>query len=151
MKKSDVGMSLWATLMLSAAALGQGVAPVQVIDAWVRWLPANLPAGGYLTIVNPGDTPVTLLGAESDDYENVSLHQSRQHGAVSEMTPVTAIGVKAHSTLEFAAEGYHLMLMQPKRTLKPGDRIFITLKFASGSPIRAQFELRAPGATAEPR
>jgi copper(I)-binding protein len=136
---------------LCASALAQSTAAVQIKDAWVRWLPGNLPAGGYLTLVNSGDVDITFLGAESDDYGSVSLHQSRQQGTVSTMTPVMAISVKPHATLEFASQGYHLMLMQPKKPLKPGDRIVMTLKFASGAPIRTQFELRAPGSTAPSR
>jgi copper(I)-binding protein len=130
--------------MLCAAA--QSAAAIQIKDAWVRWLPGNLPAGAYLTLANSGDTAITLVGASSDDYGNVSLHQSVEHNGVANMSPVSAIVVKAHSTLEFASAGYHLMLQQPSRGLKPGDRIHIVLKFASGASVPAQFELRAPDA-----
>jgi hypothetical protein len=137
------GMLLCGTAVATQSSRG-----ILVKDAWVRWLPANLPAGGYLTLVNQGDAQVSLIGASCADYGSVSLHQSLQQGTVSGMTPVTAIGIKAHSTLDFAAEGYHLMLMQPKRPLKPGDRISVTLEFSSGAPIAAQFELRAADAGA---
>jgi copper(I)-binding protein len=132
-----VGMLLCGMTMAT-----QSGAVVLVKQAWVRWLPSDLPAGGYLTLVNQGDSQISLIGASCADYGSVSLHQSRQQGSVSAMTPVTAISLKAHSTLDFAAEGYHLMLLQPKRPLRPGDRISITLKFSAGAPITAQFELR---------
>ena len=136
-------MILLAGMLLCGTAIAtQSGAAILVKEAWVRWLPANLPAGGYLTLVNQGDAQVSLIGASCADYGSVSLHQSFQQGTVSGMTPVTAISIKAHSTLDFAAEGYHLMLLQPKRPLKPGDRISITLNFSSGAAIAAQFELR---------
>jgi copper(I)-binding protein len=136
-------MILLAGMLLCGTAIAmQSSGAILVKEAWVRWLPANLPAGGYLTLVNRGDVQVSLIGASCADYGSVSLHQSLQQGTVSGMTPVTAITVKAHSTVDFAAEGYHLMLLQPKRSLKPGDRISITLEFSSGAPIAAQFELR---------
>ncbi|HKT94433.1 MAG TPA: hypothetical protein VJS18_19890, partial [Paraburkholderia sp.] len=31
-------------------------------DAWVRWLPNDLPAAGYVTLKNDGDQPVDLVG-----------------------------------------------------------------------------------------
>ena len=55
---------------------------------WVRWLPANLPAGGYLTIINHGDTAVRLLGASSNDYANVAIHQTHEQAGSSQMTDV---------------------------------------------------------------
>jgi len=138
---------LLAVLLLCSTASAREGAAVQVRDPWVRWLPGDLPAAGYLTLVNSGAMPVQLIGASCDDYGSVSLHQSRLQGGTSEMSPVEAVSVKAHSSLDFAAAGYHLMLMQPKRSLKPGNRIVITLEFASMAPIAVQFELLAPNAS----
>ena len=74
----------------------------------------------------------------------MKLDGSHEQGGVASMSAVTAITVRPHATLEFAAEGYHLMLQQPKAALKPGDHIIITLTFASAAPIAVQFELRSP-------
>jgi copper(I)-binding protein len=132
-------------LLCCVAALAASASTtIQIRDAWVRWLPGNLPAGGYLTVINSGDRPISLTGASCEAYASVSLHQSREQGGVANMSPVTAITVRPHATLEFAAEGYHLMLQQPKRTLEPGDHIIITLTFASAAPLAVQFELRSP-------
>jgi copper(I)-binding protein len=138
---------LLAVLLLCWSASAQDGAAVRVRDPWVRWLPGDLPAAGYLTLVNSSDTPVKLIGASCDDYGSVSLHQSRLQGGTSEMSTAEAITVKAHTSIEFAAAGYHLMLMRPKRSLKPGNRITITLEFASIAPIAVQFELLAPDAS----
>jgi copper(I)-binding protein len=133
-------------LALVAAAHGGQVSPptVEVRDAWVRWLPGTVPAAGYVTLVNDTDVTFTLTGASSFDYGNVSLHQSRQQGGVSSMVPVSAITIKPHSTLVFGNEGYHLMLMQPKKTLKPGDSVRIDLHFSNGMLISPPFQLRSP-------
>jgi copper(I)-binding protein len=134
----------------SACALGaQNASAVQVRDAWVRWLPENLPAGGYVTLINTGDQSTRLVAASSPDYAQVSLHRSRDIAGTSRMMPVQKITVAAHSSLEFAAQGYHLMLEHPKKTLQPGDRVAVTLSFADGSAVTVQFELRAPDAVAD--
>jgi periplasmic copper chaperone A len=134
---------LWCVAALAVS----GSATIQIRDAWVRWLPGNLPAGGYLTVINSGDRPISLTGATCEAYGSVSLHRSHEQGGVASMSAVTAITVRPHATLEFAAEGYHLMLQQPKAALRPGDRIIITLTFASDAPMPVQFDLRAPDAT----
>jgi copper(I)-binding protein len=145
-----LAVCMLAWLGVCGCALGaQNTSPVQVRDAWVRWLPGKLPAGGYLTLVNAGDQPSSLVAASCPDYADVSLHRSRTVGGTSQMTPVEKITVAAHSRLEFAAQGYHLMLTRPRKTLKPGDHVPVTLSFAGGAALTVEFELRPPTAGAD--
>ncbi|MGH8231919.1 MAG: copper chaperone PCu(A)C [Steroidobacteraceae bacterium] len=140
-------VALAALATVAAAHASNRTATVRVHDPWVRWLPGTLPAGGYLTLVNDGDQPVSLVGASCPDYGTVSLHRSLNVGGTSRMVPVDHIAVAAHSSLEFAAQGYHLMLEQPSHPLKPGDHVAITLRFSGAPPQTVSFELRAPGAS----
>jgi copper(I)-binding protein len=134
----------WIVVLVAGAAFAAPPAsPIQIKDCWVRWLPANLPAGGYLTLVNDSDVPASLTGAASADYAEVSIHRTSVQGGSTRMTPVSVITIRAHATLNFADAGYHLMLQQPKKALKPGDHILVTLNFASRASIEAQFELRS--------
>jgi len=132
-------------LLDRTAAAQSAPAMVQVKDAWVRWLPGDVPSGGYATLVNPGDRPVSLVAVSSADYRDVSLHRTSEVNGTSRMTPVDHIGVAPHSSLEFAAQGYHLMLSHPTRALKPGDSVTCVLKFADGAVLTVPFALRAPG------
>ncbi|MGC2461561.1 MAG: copper chaperone PCu(A)C [Steroidobacteraceae bacterium] len=135
---------------VSAGALDtQNASTVQVKDAWVRWLPGNLPAGGYVTLVNTSDQPMSLVAASCPDYGVVSLHRSRNVAGTSQMMPVDKITVKAHSSLEFAAEGYHLMLERPRKKLQPGDRVSVTLSFVGSPAVTVTFVLRQPDAGAD--
>jgi periplasmic copper chaperone A len=140
----------WTLTLLAIAAGSYGGAgtpaspQVEVRDAWIRLLPGSVPGGGYLTLVNTGDLGRSLTGASSDDYGSVSLHQSVSQGGVSSMHPVDVIVLKPHSTLVFGDSGYHLMLMNARKPLKPGDTVTITLQFADGSRIPCPFQLRSP-------
>jgi copper(I)-binding protein len=60
------------------------------------------------------------------------------------MLPVRRITIDPHSSLSFAATGYHMMLVQPNKPLKPGDHVLITLQFAGGSSLTAPFDVRKP-------
>lgn len=115
---------------------------IRVDDAWIRWLPAGVPAGGYATLTNTGGKPLMLIAVSSPDYGEVSIHRSVEHQGMMEMTPVAQIAIVAHSTLNFAAAGFHLMLMQPNKSVKLGDRVPITLRFADGASLTVQFEVR---------
>ena len=137
----------WAACALGAPP----VSAVQVRDAWIRWLPGNLPAGGYVTLVNTSDQPIRLVAASCPDYGVVSLHRSRIVAGTSRMEPVDQITIAAHSSLQFANQGYHLMLERPIKALQPGDRVSVTLRFAGTAALTVPFELRRPDASADMR
>ncbi len=116
----------------------------QVTEAWIRWLPGDLPAAAYVTVNNPGATPAVLLGASSADYADVSLHRNEMHAGTMQMLPLDRLVIPAHGTLRFELSGYHFMLMQATRPIKPGDRVTITLRFSDLPPMRVVFEVRKP-------
>jgi len=120
--------------------------PVAIVQAWIRWLPANLPAGGYLTLSNQSDHPVTLIGVSSADYAGVALHRTLSSGGTTRMVAVAQITLAAHATFDFAQQGYHLMLTQPRIALRPGAQVPLTLQFADGSTLSLNATLRPPNA-----
>ena len=134
---SDAGLASAATMNM----------PIGIRDAWIRWLPGDLPAGGYLTIVNSSDHVMSLLQASSADYAMVSIHQSRTVNGMAEMLPVQKIDIAPKSTLRFEATGYHLMLEHPTRKIAPGDRVTVTLRFNRGPLSPVVFEVRKPSDT----
>lgn len=120
---------------------------IRVLTAWIRWLPAGLPAAGYLTLTNTGDKTLALEAASSPSYGEISIHRSVTHGATEEMMPVKAVTLEPHQTLEFQSTGYHLMLMQPAASADTSAKIPITLRFSDGSVLTVPFEVRKNPAT----
>jgi copper(I)-binding protein len=116
---------------------------IQVTQAWIRWLPAGIPSGGYMTLTNTGTVPRVLIGADSADFADISLHQTRTKNGMSDMAELSAVKIEPQSSVRFAPGGYHLMLMQPKRALHPGDRVRITLHFADGAAMEVPFAVRS--------
>ena len=130
-----------AMLALSATALAAAPAslPVQVEHAWIRWLPAKLPAAGYAVISNEGDDTLRLTGASSPDYGMVMLHHSRLAQGDSTMEMVDHLDIPAHGSVKLAPGGYHLMLSHATHPVKPGDHVKMTLEFAGGAKLQADF------------
>jgi copper(I)-binding protein len=116
---------------------------IRVTEAWIRWLPANLPGAGYATLTNTGSTVQVLVGVSSPDYADISIHVTHDDNGMTEMRPIDSIILKPHTSVRFAEGGYHFMLMQPKRSLHPGDRVLVTLRFTEGPAITIPFEIRA--------
>jgi len=127
----------------SAGADAPAPAPtIRVEKAWIRWLPTGVPAGGYLTLTNTGDRALILIDVSSPAFGEVMLHRTRNRAGTVEMLPVERITIEAHTTLDFASLGYHLMLMQESKPLRPGDRVPITLRFEDGATLTVSFEVR---------
>jgi hypothetical protein len=121
---------------------------IHVRTAWIRWLPAGVPAAGYLTLTNTGDKTLHLIAASSRSYRDISIHRTVSHGDMEDMMPVKELALEPHQTLDFESTGYHLMLMRPASSAVGGP-VAITLRFSDGSELTVPFEVRK-NAPAEP-
>ncbi|OOG52725.1 hypothetical protein B0E47_15740 [Rhodanobacter sp. B05] len=139
-------LALLAGLSLAAGVHASAADHVHATHAWIRVLPGALPAGAYVTLENDGDQPVALTGASSRAYAQVMLHHSSTDGGVSRMTMVDSLPIPAHGEARLAPAGYHLMLMQPAATVKPGSTVRLLLKFSDGSTLSTDFIARPANA-----
>src|ERR1700722_2485652 len=145
-RKITVGAGTLLLAALTSFALSASpVIDIQARDGWIRWLPAGVPSGGYVILKNTGDAPRVLTGATSPDFGEVSFHQTRENHGVSLMEAITSITIAPHSTMSFSPGGYHIMLMQPTRALRPGDKVSVSLRFADGRTLDVPFEVRSAG------
>jgi periplasmic copper chaperone A len=127
-----------AALLLALAPATAGT--LAVSGGWLRALPADLPAGGYFTLHNGGGKAVTLTGATSAGCGMIMLHKSEKIGGMDHMSMVESLDIAPGATLEFKPGGYHLMCMQP--ALKAGTTVPVTLHFADGAEVKADFAVR---------
>ncbi len=148
-RRACLALLTGAGLALGSAAFAQSSPPVRADGAWIRWLPAGLPAGGYMTLHNDSAHAVALVGASSPDYAEVMLHHSEMRNGTMRMLPVDKVEVPAHGELQFKPGGYHIMLMQARQEVHPGDRVPVVLRFADGQQLRVPFEVRKPGASGD--
>jgi copper(I)-binding protein len=63
------------------------------------------------------------------------------------MEMVDHLDIPAHGSVELSPGGYHLMLSQPTRTIKPGDRVKVTFEFAGGGELQTDFSVRPANAS----
>jgi len=145
MKFSKLSLLL-AGLMLAGGAHAADADHIHASHAWIRVLPGSLPAGAYVTLENDSAQPIALSGASSTLYAEAMLHLSSAAGGISRMSTVDSLQVPAHGKAELAPAGYHLMLMQPRQPVKPGDTVTLILKFADGSTLVTDFIARPANA-----
>lgn len=137
-------ITMLALLCLAPPALA--AAQVGVSNAWIPQAPPGVTMlAGYLTIKNDGDAPVSILAAQSDRFRTVSVHQTVIENGVAKMRELNSLEIAAGQEVKFAPGGMHLMLMQPRRDISPGDRIEITFLLSDGTRVPAIFDVQAAG------
>jgi copper(I)-binding protein len=136
-----------ALLLITATAQAAESPSVRASAGWVRLLPGTLPAGGYVTLENTSDQAVTIVGATSPDYADTMIHRSSTDGGMGRMQMVDSVVVPAKGTLQFSPGGYHVMLMQPKHALKPGDKVGVTFVLSDKQTVSAMLVARPANAS----
>lgn len=119
----------------------------KVKEGWVRLPPVSMPMmAGFGRIENPCTAPVTIVGASSPAFGEVSLHETRVVEGVSRMRPLPELRIAPDGTATLKPGGLHLMLMQPRAALKEGSKVVIEFALKDGGVLRGEFIVRKPGA-----
>ena len=106
---------------------------VAVMNAWVREpIVESDTHAGYFTLVNVSDEPLVLQSITTDAYESVEIHQMTHVNGMMKMSEIESLDLAANGKIKLAPGGKHLMLINPKRDIKTGGRVKLTLKFKSG-------------------
>ena len=131
------------SLALSPVPAASEQAGVSVRDAWVREAPPGMTMmAGYMELRNNSSRPQVLVAARSSGFESVTIHRTIVKDGIARMVHAPQIELAANASLIFAPGSYHLMLMNPKRTLRAGDAVVVDLEFRGGLVLPATFEVR---------
>ena len=111
---------------------------------WIRMVPGQANAAGYMTITSAEDA--TLVSATSDCCDAVEIHEMTMDGDVMRMREVSAVKLPSGTPVAFAPLGYHLMLMGIKQPPANGGVISINLTYGSGTSELVPFTVKLVGA-----
>lgn len=126
-------------VLLAAPVSAQTV----VKEPWVRGTVAQQKSSGaffQITSTQGGK----LLSAASPVAGVVEIHEMKMDGDVMKMAAVPAIDLPAGKAVELKPGGYHVMLMDLKQQLKPGDTVPLTLTVESKDGKKDTLEIKAP-------
>ena len=140
-------MTLRALLMLlmtTAAVSAHAGGGLVVKDAWIPEAPpvARVMAA-YLQLVNGGAQEVVIVGATSGDFGHIEMHRTVEKDGVARMEAQPELAVAPGGRVTLEPRGLHLMLMEPRRTLRAGDTVDIGLRLKDGGTVQAAAEVRA--------
>lgn len=141
--------ALAALVLLATAAL---VSPVKaqvgdslrIADAYVRSSgSAAQAAAAFMTLQNAGPGADRLLSASTLVAGTVELHTVVKEGDVMRMRAVPAIDLPAGQAVMLKPGGFHIMLMDLRRSLNPGESVDITLVFEKSGTRTISVPVRA--------
>lgn len=137
--------------LLLLAALG-AQAQVTVDKPWVRATVAQQKATGAFFQLNAA-TDSRLVEVKSSVAGVAEIHEMAMQGDTMKMRAVPGLDLPAGKLVELKPGGYHVMLMDLKRQIKPGESVPLTLVFESKDKkrqsVEVQAEARQLGAPAE--
>lgn len=123
-----------------AASEGAGVS---AHDAWIRESPPGVSMmAGYMVLRNNTSRSQVLVAARSSGFETVMIHRAIVKDGMAGMVHASQIELRPNASLIFSPGGYHLMLMNPKRALRAGDPVVISLAFRGGLVLPVAFKVR---------
>ncbi|MCB1171966.1 MAG: copper chaperone PCu(A)C [Leptospiraceae bacterium] len=132
-----ISLFVLITLQCKESSLG-------ISDMWVREpLKGMGMTAGYMKLSNQGPESIELTKAECPDFEKLELHETIMDGDVMKMRPVESLTIKPGETLELKPHAHHLMLIGPKKEIKAGDSLEITLYFRNAPARKLALPVKA--------
>ena len=123
------------------ASIASAASPIRIDNPWSRaTAPGQVVGGGFMTIVNAGNTADRLVSATSPVAAEVQIHNTSMDGGVMRMRQLTdGLEIPANGKVELKPRSLHLMFMQLKAPLEAGASFPVQLQFEKAGTVTTQF------------
>lgn len=116
---------------------------------WARATPNGAQvAGGYVSIINAGNTADRLVGGSIEAATTFELHEMSMDGTVMRMRAIGPLDIPAGETVTLAPSGRHIMFTGLRHGLARGEAVPGTLVFEHAGTVPVRFTVEAVGARA---
>lgn len=129
----------------SPAESETGGGPVLTLaDPWIKAAPAGEMTAAFGTLTNETDQDITVRAATVDVSDRVELHETVEKDGQMVMQPKEGgFTIPAGKTHELAPGGDHVMIMELKRALKPGEELTVVLELKDGTSVEVPATVKA--------
>jgi copper(I)-binding protein len=130
-----------AATLLALAAAAQ--AQTKITDPWVRGTVAQQKASGaFMQITAPQGGK--LVEVSSPVAAIAEIHEMAMQGDMMRMRALPALELPAGKAVQLKPGGYHVMLMDLKQQLKPGESVPLILVVEGKDGKRETLTIQAP-------
>ena len=115
---------------------------------WIRATPAGARvAGGYVKIINTGQTSDRLIGGSLPVAAEVQVHEMTMHDGIMSMRMLkNGLEIDPGKSVELKPGGYHLMFTELREGLKEKQTVKGTLLFEKAGPVEVEYSVAPIGA-----
>ncbi|VAW98902.1 hypothetical protein MNBD_GAMMA22-1359 [hydrothermal vent metagenome] len=122
--------TLLTTILLSSVTNSWAKDLITLSDAWVADAPPNSKMyAGYLSIKNHSDKTFELITVSSPMFKKIEIHKTQIINNIARMIEQNGLTINKKSATLFTSGDLHLMMIEPKSTIKLGNKITLTFKF----------------------
>ncbi len=150
-------MKLWKSIAVATAlslvsltsmASDYKAGDLTISQTWTRATPPNAKAGGgFVEIVNSGESADRLIAAASDVAGKVELHEMGVTDGVMKMRKLEdGIEIPAGETVTLKPGGLHIMFMGLNQSFEEGSTVPVTLTFEKAGDVAVELNVAKMGA-----
>lgn len=108
-------------------------AELRIENAWVKLAPPGARANAaYMQLYNNSDVPVVIQSLSANCCAELMLHRTRHENDRAIMEHLDQLVVPANGEVTLAPGGLHIMLLQARKPLLPGEQVELQLYFSDG-------------------
>ena len=156
LRKGIIAASLATAIFGLTACGGEAEAPAEAVAGQVPGMTisnarmvlapvAGNPAAVYFDLAYDGDQGLTIRKAEVEGASNTMMHDYGEYDFKVQMMEALPVALTKGSKVEFKPGALHVMAMDPPASLKPGDKVKVTLTMSGGATQVFEAEVRAAG------
>lgn len=122
--------AVFVVAAFAAACTAKPGPPLTVSDIQlIAPLPGSHATVGYFSLHNQSDAALTIKNISSPGFGNVQMHETVIRDGVASMLALPFVTIEAGASVEFAAGGKHLMLMQPAPDTATGTNVTLEIHY----------------------
>jgi copper(I)-binding protein len=126
---------------ISTSLVADGV--LEIDDAWIAEAPpVSKVLAAYMEIENESSQDRQAVALQCEAFERAEFHRSIEKDGIARMEHLDVLEIAANSELELKPGGYHIMLFNPARPMRAGDRTACNMAFDNGASLRFELEVR---------
>lgn len=103
------------------------------------------PAAVYFDLAYNGDDSFALDRGAVEGAKKAMFHDYGEYDFKVQMMDMLPVPIKKGDKIEFKPGGKHLMVMDPPKDLKPGDKVNVTITVSGGASQTFPAEVKAAG------
>lgn len=123
---------------------------ITIDNAWIREAPpVSKVQAAYMKIYNKSDKDISLVSATSPYFSHIEFHRTEISKGVMRMLHEKTLIIPANGEKHLQPDGTHMMLFNPRKSLKAGDKVNFTLTFSKQKEIELMLVVKNPSRSME--